>query len=179
MHRLFIAIDFPDEVNEALANMCFGVPGAKWVSKDQLHLTLRFIGDSNDGLFSDLSEALHDVNASRFTLTLKGVGYFPPHRKPNVLWVGIEPCEELMHLRDAIENMLEEFGIEPEGRKFSPHLTVARLRPEAPLSKITGFLSAHNLFKAEKVLVAEFHLYSSVLMPAGAVHTKEATYQLL
>jgi 2'-5' RNA ligase len=179
MRRLFIALDFPDEVRESLANMCFGVPGAKWVSKDQLHLTIRFIGDADDGLFSEISEILHDVNASRFNLTLKGVGYFPPRRKPNVLWVGMEPCEELMLLRDSVEKLLEELGLEPEERKFHPHLTLARLRQEAPLSKITGFLSANNLFKAEAVPITEFHLYSSVLMPAGAVHAKEASYNLI
>ncbi|HUI91386.1 MAG TPA: RNA 2',3'-cyclic phosphodiesterase [Chitinivibrionales bacterium] len=179
MHRLFIAIDFPDETRDAIANICFGVPGAKWVSKDQLHLTIRFIGDADDGLFSEIAQTMHDVNASRFNLTLKGVGYFPPHKKPNVLWVGIEQSEGLMLLRDEVEGLLEELGLEPEARKFSPHLTVARLRPEAPLSKITGFLSANNLFKAEDVPITEFHLYSSVLMPAGAVHTIEESYQLL
>lgn len=179
MHRLFIAIDFPDETREALANLCFGVPAAKWVSKDQLHLTLRFVGDADDDLFSQIQEALYDVNASQFSLTLKGVGYFPPHRKPNVLWVGIEPSEELARLRDSIEALLEELGLQPEERKYHPHLTLARLRPEAPLAKITGFLSANNLFKAENVPVTEFHLYSSVLMPAGPVHTIEASYQLL
>jgi RNA 2',3'-cyclic 3'-phosphodiesterase len=84
-----------------------------------------------------------------------------------------------MLLRDSAEKLLEELGLEPEKRKFHPHLTLARLRQEAPLSKITGFLSANNLFKAEAVPITEFHLYSSVLMPAGAVHTIEETYQLL
>lgn len=179
MHRLFIAIDFPDDLRDALANICFGVPAAKWVSKDQLHLTLRFIGDADDNLFSEIEGTLHDVNASRFSLTFKGVGYFPPRRKPNVLWAGIEPCEELLHLRDSIGTLMEELGLEPEERKYHPHLTLARLRPEAPLAKITGFLSANNLFKAENVPVTEFHLYSSVLMPAGAVHTIEASYPLI
>jgi RNA 2',3'-cyclic 3'-phosphodiesterase len=179
MHRLFIAIDFPDDVRESLANMCFGVPGAKWVSKDQLHLTLRFVGDADDNLFADIADILHDVNASRFSLTLRGVGYFPPRRKPNVLWVGIEPCEPLAVLRDSIEKLLTELGLEPEERKYHPHLTLARLRPEAPIAKITGFLSAHNLFSAKNVPVNEFHLYSSVLMPAGAVHTIEESYGLI
>ena len=179
MHRLFIAIDFPDDVRESLANMCFGVPGAKWVSNDQLHLTLRFIGDADENLFADIADILHNVNASCFSLALRGVGYFPPRRKPNVLWVGIEPCEPLAALRDSIEKLLAELGLEPEERKYHPHLTLARLRPEAPLAKITGFLSANNLFAAENVAVNEFHLYSSVLMPAGAVHTIEQSYNLI
>jgi 2'-5' RNA ligase len=179
MHRLFIAIDFPDEVRESVANMCIGIPVAKWVSKDQLHLTLRFVGDVDARLFSDIQDVLHDVNASTFSITLKGVGYFPPRKKPNTLWVGIEPCEALTILRDEIELLMEELGLEPEKRKYHPHLTVARLRPEAPLDRITGFLAANSLFKVENVPVSEFHLYSSVLMPAGAVHTMEASYQLI
>jgi 2'-5' RNA ligase len=179
MHRLFIALDFPDEVRESVSNMCIGVPAAKWVSKDQLHLTLRFIGDADDGLFSEIEDVLHDVNASKFSIALKGVGYFPPRRKPNVLWVGIEPCVALTILREEIEALMEELGLEPEERKYHPHITVARLRPEAPLDRITGFLAANSLFKAENVSISEFHLYSSVLMPAGAVHTVEASYQLI
>lgn len=86
MHRLFIAIDFPDEIKDALANICFGVPAAKWVSKDQLHLTLRFIGDADDHLLDEIAESMHDVNASRFPVTLKGVGYF--HRGENQMCCG-------------------------------------------------------------------------------------------
>jgi 2'-5' RNA ligase len=74
---------------------------------------------------------------------------------------------------------MEELGLEPEERKYHPHLTVARLRPEAPLDRITGFLAANNLFKVENVPISEFSLYSSVLMPGGAVHSVEASYQLL
>jgi 2'-5' RNA ligase len=179
MHRLFIAVDFPDEVNEALANICFGIPGAKWVPKDQMHLTLRFIGDADDAMLSDITEILELANSSHFSLTLKSVGYFPPRRKPNVLWVGIEPSIQLMELRDSIEELMEELGFPGEERKYHAHVTLARLRQEAPLDKITGFLSAYALFKAEAVPVTEFHLYSSVLTGDGAVHTKEASYSLI
>jgi 2'-5' RNA ligase len=179
MHRLFIALDLPDQVNEALANICFGIPGAKWVPKDQMHLTLRFIGDADDAMLSDITEILEDVNNSGFSLTLKGVGYFPPRRKPNVLWVGIEPSEQLAELKDSIENLLEELGLPGEERKYHAHVTLARLRHEAPLDKITGFLSAYGLFKIEAVPVTEFHLYSSILTGDGAVHTKEASFPLI
>jgi 2'-5' RNA ligase len=179
MHRLFIAVDFPDEVNDALANICFGIPGAKWVPKDQIHLTLRFIGDADDAMLSDITEILEDVNSSGFSLTLKGVGYFPPRRKPNVLWVGIEPSEQLAELKDSIENLLEELELVGEKRKYHAHVTLARLRHEAPLDKITGFLSAHGLFKIESIPVTEFHLYSSELTPDGAVHSKEASFPLI
>ena len=179
MHRLFVAIDFPDEINDDLANMCFGIPGARWVPKDQMHLTLRFIGDADDSLFAEITEILEHVNASRFSLTLKGTGYFPPRRKPTVLWTGVEPCPELAELRESIEALLQELGIAAEERKYHAHVTLARLRPEASLDKIMGFLSAHALFKAEAIPVTEFYLYSSVLTPDGAVHAKEASYGLI
>jgi len=179
MHRLFIATDFPDEVNEALANICFGIPAAKWVPKDQMHLTLRFIGDANDTMLSDITEILEHVNSSHFSLTLKGVGYFPPRRKPNVLWAGTEPSAELMELRDSIENLMEELRLPGEQRKYHAHVTLARLRQEAPLDRVTGYLSAHGLFRIDAAPITEFHLYSSVLTGDGAVHTKEASFPLI
>jgi 2'-5' RNA ligase len=179
MHRLFIAVDLPDEINDSLANMCFGIPGAKWVPKDQMHLTLRFIGDADNALLSDITDILQNVNNSHFSLTLKGVGYFPPRRKPNVLWVGLEPSQELTELRDSVEELIEELGLSGEERKYHAHVTLARLRQEAPIDKITGFLSAHALFKATAIPVTEFHLYSSVLTSDGAVHTKEASFPLI
>lgn len=179
MYRLFIAIDFPDEVKDDIANICFGVPGAKWVPKDQSHLTLRFIGEVDDFYYSRIVESLSGITASRFDLSMKGVGYFPPRNNPRVLWVGIEKNEAVFQLRSAIEKELKEVGVAPEERKFSAHITVARLGPQTPLDKITGFLSANGLFKTNSVPVDAFHLYSSVLTPSGAVHRKEATYSLL
>ncbi len=179
MYRLFIAIDFPDTVKDDLANMCFGVPGAKWVPKDQMHLTIRFIGDVDEAGYHAVSSGLSDVNASRFEIVLKGVGYFPPRNKPRVLWAGLEKSEALMELRDFVESSLRECGIPPEERKFAAHVTLARLAPNPTLSAITGFLSANGLFSTQPVPVEEFHLYSSVLTNTGAIHRREATYGLL
>jgi RNA 2',3'-cyclic 3'-phosphodiesterase len=179
MHRLFIAIDLPSEVKDHLANICYGVQGAKWVSKDQMHLTIRFLGDVSQSEYHGVSSCLSDVIASRFTITLKGVGFFPPRNKPKVLWVGIEKNDSLTELRRLIEKSLQETGVEPEERKFAAHITLARLSERTPLHAITEFLSANGLFKVESVLVEEFHLYSSVLTDSGALHTKEATYRLL
>jgi len=179
MYRLFIAVDFPAEVNEHIANICFGVPGAKWVPKDQSHLTLRFIGEVDDNQYSQIAYALSDVNASRFNLSLRGTGHFPPRNTPTVLWVGIEENEAMMTLKEAIEDSLKSTGIGPEDRKYSAHITVARLGKNTPIRKVADFLSANGLFKIPDVPVDAFHLYSSVLTPSGAVHRKEASYPLL
>ena len=179
MYRLFIAIDFPDEIKDRLADICFGVWGAKWVPKEQMHLTIRFIGDVDEAGYHAVSSGLSDVNASRFSISLKGVGYFPPRNKPRVLWAGIEKNEMLMELRDFVESSLKESGIGPEERKFAAHITLARLSPNTPISAVTDFLSANGLFSTGAVPVDEFHLYSSVLQNTGAVHRREATYSLL
>jgi RNA 2',3'-cyclic 3'-phosphodiesterase len=179
MYRLFIAIDFPDEVKDALADLCFGVQGAKWVPKDQMHLTIRFIGDVDEPTYHEVSSGLSDVNASRFDIWLKSVGYFPPRNQPRVLWAGIEKNEALAELRDFVESSLRESGIAPEERKFAAHVTLARLGPSTPLGAVTDFLSANGLFSTSPLHVEEFHLYSSILTNTGAIHRREATYELL
>ncbi len=179
MYRLFIAVDFPDDVKDDLANLCFGVQGAKWVHKEQMHLTIRFIGNVDEATYHSVCSGLSDVNASRFDIALKGVGFFPPRNQPRVLWAGIEKNEALGELRDFIERPLRECGIDPEERKFSAHVTLARLGPNTPLPAVMNFLSANGLFSTGPLPVREFHLYSSVLTGAGAIHRREATYELL
>ena len=179
MYRLFVAIYFPEEVQGHIADICFGVPHAKWTPKDQTHLTLRFIGEVDDARCADIAESLSDVNVSRFTITLRGTGHFPPRSRPTVLWVGIEKNESLLHSKSAIEDALATTGISPEERKFAAHITVARLGNFDPCEKVGAFLSSTGLFKVPDVPVSEFYLYSSILTPSGARHRKEASYPLL
>lgn len=177
MIRLFVAIDFPEEVRKMLSAMCYGIPGAKWVPEEQFHLTLRFIGEVDGGLFRDIADTLADVRSAPMSIRLRGLGYFPPRKQPRVLWVGIEPAAEVSLLRDRVESKLVRLGLEPEGRKFSPHVTLARLN-DTPLPKLTRYLSGNALFASEIFPVTEFSLYSSVLTPKGAIHQIEASYPL-
>ncbi len=177
MYRLFVAVDMPDQLKERLAQMFFGIPGAKWVAEEQLHLTLRFIGEVDGGVFKDVKEALSQISLDSFPLKLKGMGYFPPRKKPKVLWVGIEKSDTLLSLRNRVEAVVVKAGLAPEQRKFSPHITLARLR-DTPLKKITNFLAGNSLYESEPFQVSEFHLYSSLLTPKGAIHQIEATYPL-
>ncbi len=177
MYRLFVAVDMPDLLKERLAKMFFGIPGAKWVAEEQLHLTLRFIGEVDGGVFKDVKEALSQISLDSFSLQLKGMGYFPPRKKPKVLWVGVEKNDTLLSLRNRVEAAVVKTGLAPEQRKFSPHITLARLR-DTPLKKITNFLSGNSLYESEPFQVTEFHLYSSLLTPKGAIHQIEATYPL-
>ena len=129
MHRLFIAIDLPETVKNSIKSICGGIPDARWVDVQQLHLTLRFIGEVDDRMFDSIKNSLAEITETRFSLTLRGVGSFPPKRPPRVLWVGIENSETLIRLAGEVEEVLvRKNGLEPEERKFSPHITIARFR---------------------------------------------------
>ena len=177
MIRLFAAIDLPEGVRERVGMLCCGLPGARWVPAEQIHLTLRFIGGVDGVFFREIKEALAGVRSDTFPLQLKGLGAFPPRKKPRVLWVGVEKNEVLVQLRNRIEAALVACGLEPEGRKFAPHITLARLR-DTPLVRLTNYLAGNNMFACEPFTVEEFHLYSSVLTPKGAIHQLEESYSL-
>ena len=177
MPRLFIAVDLPETIRENLESMSFGIPGAKWVSPEQMHLTVRFIGEVDGALFRDIKNILGEVSLASFILQLKGVGFFPPRGAPRVLWVGMEKSEPLQLLRKKIDSRLLQVGVEPEGRKFSPHISLARLK-NSPVQKIANFLAGNGLFSQEPFQVEEFKLYSSILSSKGAYHKVERIYSL-
>ncbi len=179
MPRLFVAIDLPPAATEALANLCHGVERARWVDMSQFHLTLEFIGQVDAGAAEDALEALSTVTASAFELTLKGVGFFPPRKGARVLWAGVAPNDHLRRLQAAVHAALQQAGIGGESRRFHPHITLARFREPAPHFVVGPFLAANNLFEVGPLEIDEFHLYSSVLGKRGAVHTREASYQLM
>ena len=177
MPRLFIAVDLPEEIRNNLGKISFGIPGARWVDPLQIHLTVRFVGEVNGTTFLDIKAALEQVKFSPFSLTLKGVGHFPPRGKPRVLWVGIEQSQALQSLKKKIDLTLARVGLEPEGRKFSPHITLARLK-NSPIQKVANFLAGNGLFNQEPFEVMDFKLYSSTLTPKGAIHRVEKVYPL-
>jgi 2'-5' RNA ligase len=177
MIRLFVAIDLPDEIKAEVTVLCSNVPGARWVPREQLHLTMRFIGEVDGGVFREIGEVLTDIKGTPFDLRLMKMGYFPPRGMPRVLWVGIEPEKETVVLRNRIESCLVRMGIEPEKRKFTPHITLARLN-ETPVDRLTRYLAGNGMYASAPFTVNEFHLYSSFLTPKGAHHKIEGTYPL-
>ncbi len=177
MYRLFVAINLPEIVTQKLNEFCFGLPGAKWVGQERMHLTLRFIGEVNGAVFRDVEEALEAVHVEPFELTLKGIGYFPPRRDPETLWIGVENNGAVAHLRNKVESVLVRTGLEPENRKFFPHVALARLKG-TPANRVARFMAENGLFRIEPFPVREFHLYSSFLASEGAVYTIEASYGL-
>lgn len=179
MQRLFVAIDMPPAIAMRLSGLCRGVSGAKWADISHFHLTLRFIGDADDGLSRDIIFALGEIEAPAFDLALKSVGNFPPRGRAKILWAGIEAEPLLQRLRDQVVAVLAALGLEPERRNFAPHITLARFRQPAPVAAMAEFLSLNALFRTEPFPVRAFHLYSSHLRTDGAQHLIEASYPLL
>jgi RNA 2',3'-cyclic 3'-phosphodiesterase len=178
MLRLFVGIGFPPELKLQLSLLCSGIPGAKWVDPGNFHLTLRFIGETGETVAADIDDALARLRARRFTLQLVGTCVFGVADKPRSLWVGVERSSELVALRDKIEQALVRAGLAPEPRKFSPHITLARLHKPA-LDKLSDFLAAHAQFRAAPYPVEGFSLIASFQTKAGSVYEDQADYPLL
>lgn len=177
MVRLFISIDPPQEIRSNIKGLGYTIPGARLTPEEQLHLTLHFLGEVEGTLFKDIQEALLNVEQAPFSLQISGVGHFPPRGKPKVIWAGVSQTDELMRLRRAIGNALSTCGVELEKRKFSPHITLARLH-NSPLKKVGEFLAGNSFLQSPFFRVESFHLYSSYLGSSGAHHMLEASYQL-
>lgn len=173
--RLFIAIDLPDSLSTALEEIAYGLPGAVWTQ--QYHLTLRFLGETPVNVFEDILHALQEVQADSFHLDLEGVGHFPLRGAPEVLWAGVLSNENLLRLNRKVDTALSKAGVPPEGRKFHPHVTLAKLK-NSSLHHVAEFEVHNSLFRFSDLPVEEFHLYSSRLTADGAEHTVEATYPL-
>ena len=176
MIRLFVALALPDSVAERLRPLQAGVPGARWMERDQLHLTLRFIGEVDGRDASAIDDALAQVRSPRFTLELKGVGEFGG-RKPHALWAGVRGEAEVAHLQRKIESALQRVGLPPEERKFKPHVTLARLRA-TPAGRVMDYLADHGLFASGPFDVNTFVLYSSNPTPNGSLYRAERAFGL-
>lgn len=175
MPRLFIAIDLPPAQRDRIRSICSGLPGTRWTPAEQIHLTLRFIGEVDGDLYRQIADTLAEIKTEPLTLKINGLGYFPPRRTPRVLWVGLENNDGLLQLRNRIEAALVRIGLEPEERKFSPHITIARFKKPS-LDRIMAFMATNNLFELPPFPVKKFHLYSSKLTATGAIHQLEASY---
>lgn len=174
--RLFVAVALPQLVREQLAGLRADLGGARWTRPEQLHLTLRFLGDVEEERIPALKDALGDVHALPFELHLKGLGAFPSLRRPRVLIARVMLDEQLAALQRGVEAAVQTIGVEPEGRPFRGHVTLARLSRPDP-SAVLALTRAHADFEASFGVDA-FHLVASTLRPQGALHQRLATFPL-
>jgi 2'-5' RNA ligase len=177
MMRLFVALALPDQVAEGLFLLQGGVPGARWSQREQLHLTLRFIGEVDGRDAAAIDDALSTIRAPRFVLELKGVGEFGG-KNPRALWAGVPDHGAVDHLQRKVETALQRIGLPAEERKFAPHITLARLRG-APRDRVITFLTTHALYASAPFDVNTFVLYSSLMTPGGSIYRPERVYALV
>jgi 2'-5' RNA ligase len=175
MHRLFVAIRLPRNLRAILLNTMGGVSHARWQSDEQLHLTLRFLGEVDHHTAEDVAAALGTVHHPRFSLALDGLGHFERGRI-ETLWVGVAPHPPLITLQKKISEALRRVGIPPEGRAYLPHITIARFGRNAG-SLDTIALAAGGL-SSPPAETTEFCLYESELSPGGSSYTIVARYPL-
>lgn len=175
--RLFIALDLPSAFQTGLHDMACEIKGARPVPREQMHLTLKFIGDVEKQAIISLKEALTTIRIPEFHLKLLGVGYFPLRGTPRIVWAGISPRRDLIMLQSGIEQTLGNLGYTKEERPFSPHITIARLKTFQNDS-LKSFLARHKDFQTEPCQIVSFKLYSSRLTESGAIHSLEAAFPL-
>lgn len=173
MPRLFVAIDLPPETKLALSRLCADLWRVRWVKPENLHLTLRFIGEVDEARADGMGAALAGVRAPPFVLQPAGVGRFGRH----TLWVGIEDSEPLRQLQAAIEDTLRQTGLPAETRPFAPHVKTGRLTGH-PSRELRAFQAEHARFCTGAVTVARFSLMASRLGPGGPVYSHRADYPL-
>lgn len=178
MRRLFVAIALPDAVKDRIADLQGGLDGARWVDADTFHITLRFVGHVDHGVADDLEAALSVIRVPALELDLNGLGYFESKGRPRSLWVGVEPDEALCHLRDRVEHAAKPAGLAPEGRRFKPHITIARLHGTG-VGEVEHWIAANSPFSLPPIPVREITLYRSHLVRTGARYDVEAVYPLI
>jgi 2'-5' RNA ligase len=176
MHRLFVAIRPPREVRDRLLNLMGGVAGARWQTDEQLHLTLRFIGEVDRHQVRDVDAALAAIHHPRFEIALNSVGSFDRRGEPAALWAGVTPQEPLKALHKKVDQAVLRVGVEPDRRAYSPHITLARLGRGA--GSIQALLEAAGSLTGPPFPVDRFALFESRLTPEGAVYTTLESYRL-
>jgi len=173
MLRLFVGIALPPELKLRLSLLAGGVPGAKWVEPGNYHVTLRFIGEVDEGAAADIDDALARIRAPRFDVTLASVGHFGLR----MLWVGVERNAALQHLHEKVESTLNRLGFPSEERRYTPHVTLARLKGVSE-GRLQTYLATHALFRAEPFPVGHFSLIASYLTKSAAIYEDQADYAL-
>jgi len=177
MPRLFTGVELPPDVGQDLAIMKGGIEGARWIDPDNYHLTLRFIGDIPDRAADELTGELQRVVAMpAFTIRLSGMGVFGT-KKPHSLYVKVEESPDLRRLQVMHERVCQSLGMPPEQRKYTPHVTIARLRGAIP-RQAQSYVSAHNLYRSRAFEVSQFVLFSARSSRGGGPYVREEVYPL-
>lgn len=175
--RLFVAIPLPVEVKSQLLQLQEPIDGLRWSGEDQLHLTLRFIGETDDATAKKITANLRNLEASPFRMQITGLGSFPEGSNPRIIWTGIQENEYLTELQAEIEGICREAGLEPDNHSFKPHITLGRNK-SADYDKVLAFIDQYPTLDIDEISVDSFCLYRSELTAKGAVYHIEEKFHL-
>lgn len=176
MPRLFTALEIPRDAALSLSLLRGGLPGARWIDVENYHMTLRFIGDVEGHVADEIANALDRVRRASFSLTLSGVGAFGS-RKPHSVYAGTKASPDLSALQGEIDRICQRLGIAPDPRKFTPHVTLARLR-NSSTAEVAKYLSARGNFLTAPFRVGRFVLMSSRESVGGGPYVIEEAWPL-
>lgn len=177
MLRLFVAIRPPVAIRARLLAAMGGISGARWQSEDQLHLTLRFIGEVDRHRAGDIHAALGGIHQPPFEIALRGIGHFDRRGWPDAVWAGVAPHEPLKALHNKVDAALTRVGVPPDQRAFLPHITLARLKRSS--GPVGNLLEEAGGLGSPLFTVDHFALFESVLTPDGAVYSILERYPLV
>ncbi len=180
--RAFISADLPPipSIESLIRELRDASRGLKLVSADHIHVTLKFLGDTEDGLVPEIVSAMREASAgiAPFALAVRHTGGFPDLSRPRVLWLGLEGAEPLARLARALDEHLRALGFGPETRPWSAHLTVARVRDPRSLGRAQEILRSHAADTFAEARVEEIRLKKSVLRPQGPEYTTVESVRL-
>ncbi len=181
--RLFIAISLPDEVRSELEEFIrecrVSAPKLKWVRTANLHVTLKFLGETPEAKRTEIGEALAAVKVSEpIPIEVRGLGFFPNARRPRVLWAGVESSAGLSALAEKIDQSMHAVGFAREARPFSPHLTLARIDDGVLPAAFAAMVERESKREFGAFTGTEFHLIQSKLKPSGAEYTVLQSFRI-
>ena len=176
MPRLFTGLEIPDNLVTELSMLRGGLSGARWIEPEDYHLTLRFVGDIGRELANEIADGLDGIRLPPIDITLDHFAVFGADR-PRALIARAVDSAVLMALQAEHERLMRKLGISDDGRKFTPHVTLARLKDPDPVA-LHGFIASHNLYKSRVFEVGRFVLFSSRPSRGGGPYAVEESYQL-
>ncbi|MGO4716469.1 RNA 2',3'-cyclic phosphodiesterase [Bradyrhizobium sp. 2TAF24] len=176
MPRLFAGLEIPPDIGRSLSDLRGGLPGARWIDPENYHVTLRFIGDIDGLAANEIALTLFRVNRRPFDVTVQGLSSFGG-KKPRAVVASVVPCRPLMELQAELERLMQRMGLDPEGRKFTPHVTLARLR-DASNRDVADYLSVRGYFPSRVFTASRFVLFSSRSSVGGGPYVVEDSYAL-
>jgi len=183
--RAFIAVEIDNltkqKISDLISNLKKSGADVKWITEDQMHLTLKFLGNIDESKTREISDVLSSIssNFKSFTISLSNIGAFPNLNRPRIIWVGIDKgAEYLKTISEKIETGLKKLEFEKEDREFNLHLTLGRVKTSKNLSELKKLLNETLFNSQNEIKINSLILFQSTLTPKGAIYSKLSTINL-